>query len=114
MQIKNSANSYCNRLEDYRISALSILYLGEVQSIQFFNDVKLLKDGACQFALLGTNYNYEVSGIMDYIESTGAYANDGLKKFTINSDIVIAYGNNEELARQDLIRKMKDIIIFDK
>jgi len=114
IQIKNSANSYCKRLEDYRISALCILYLGEVQSIQFFNDVKILKDGACHFGLLGTNYNDEISGIMDYIESTGDYANDGLKKFKINSDIVFAYGNNEELARQDLITKIKDIIIYGK
>jgi len=114
LQIKNSANSYCKRLSDYRISALCILYLGEIQSIQFFNDVKSLKDASCEFALLGTNYNDEVSGIMDYIESTGDYVNDGLKKFTINSDIVRAYGNNEELARQDLIRQLKDIIINNK
>ncbi len=109
-QITNSAECYCQRLKDPEIFVNLMLFLGQSQALTFNDAVRNFKSDLCEVALLGTEYGDDRDGIMDYIMSTGSYADGGLKTFTMSADMVAIYGS-QDAARLALASAIKYIII---
>lgn len=112
-QISYSAEALCNRANSSDVFVNLMMFLGESQSVIFNDAVRNFKDDLCSIALLGTEYGDNRDGLMDYIESTGSYANGGLKSYIMSDDMIAIYGS-QEAARLALVDKLKTSILFKK
>ena len=84
--------------------------LNTVQANNFTSAIATFMEQYREYALLGLSYGDDREGIMDYIESTGNYSSGGLLNYTLSSDIITAYGS-EENARNAMIAELADIFV---
>ncbi len=109
--ITNAANSYCERINREDVFIDMMMFLGEAQALTLTEQVSEMKNMLCEYAVLGTNYTNDRSGIMDYFENTGDFTTTGgLNQFTIEPMMIAIYGS-EAAARAVLVQKIKFNIV---
>jgi len=79
--IKSAANCYTKRIHSDEFTMTLLMQLGQQQAEDFLFKARNAISDLQQSAILGTNYGNTVSGIMDFLENTGYYAENGLAQF---------------------------------
>ena len=97
--IKSAAHCYSARIHSNEFALKLLTHLGQEQAEQFLFHARIPVSDLEQSAILGTQYGNFVSGIMDFIESTGDYTVLGLTQFA---------SADSELSKKEL----KDILYY--
>jgi len=79
--IKSAASCYSKRIHSDAFVMTLLMQLGQQQAEEFLFNARIPISDLEQSAILGTTYGNTVSGIMDFIESTGDYTVLGLNQF---------------------------------
>jgi hypothetical protein len=102
VDIKSAADCYYKRLSSSDFISIVIRYLGNDQSEVFLDAIRNFASDVRDVARLGTTYQSNSDGIMDYIESTGSYTDGGLKNYTLATGAVLA----------DFVKDLKDTFYY--
>lgn len=111
-QVLKSGECYSIRLDNKYTIATLLTFLGEAQGLTFLDAIRNFKEDLRTVALLGTNYDGDRDGIMDYIESTSGYVDGGLKTYTMSPETIAIYGS-DEAAREALVQILHNTIIVN-
>jgi hypothetical protein len=105
-QLKHEAfnKAYSQRIPYIKKTVL--MYLSTGDALDLLKIVKNLMTYYKEDGLVGTNYGDEEAGVMDYVESTDAYFNNGLTEDITNQGYTLLQGTAAAF-----VADLKDIIV---
>jgi len=93
----------CYRERWYQVKLIVATYLSFADAQDLFNHANLLIYSYTEAGIVGKNYNDNIDGLLDFIESTNGYTNNGLREKQYN-----VYNNDWDI----FINKLKDILVY--
>jgi hypothetical protein len=107
------------KIMEIGVKYLSQIVNGEFDSSQAFQLTEALDTFFSQygnFAVLGTDYDDEVEGLMDYLESTHNYSSGGAKNYDLNPAVVNAMPGPSQQEKEDqalaaMVAEFQDLFV---
>lgn len=95
IEIRKTAESCENRANSPILVYIAIKYLSEFDAMSFLDALREYLADYKLLAHLGIDYGHSREGIMDYIEATHAYTNEGLSTFNFREGMEYAQCKDE-------------------